>query len=59
MTAPQPTPQQVRELAAHAHCDPRTVRAYYAGRAVRPTLAERIDAACRARRVPPPTTRPQ
>jgi len=37
------TPQQVREIAARACCDPRTVLAYLKGRPQRSTTKRRIE----------------
>lgn len=39
------TPHQEREVAVAAGCDPRTVRAYLAGKPQRSTTAARIAAA--------------
>jgi hypothetical protein len=41
------TPHEVREVAARAYCDPRTVRAYLDGRPQHSTTAARIERAIR------------
>ena len=43
------TPHDERAVAVRAGCDPRTVRAYMEGRAVRSTVASRVAEALRAR----------
>jgi hypothetical protein len=45
MGAPKLTPQEVREIAARACCDPRTVRAYLERRRQHSTTAKRIERA--------------
>jgi hypothetical protein len=39
------TPHEVREIAARAYCDPRTVRAYLSGRNQHSTTTKRIERA--------------
>ncbi|MEO7033679.1 MAG: hypothetical protein ABI548_07350 [Polyangiaceae bacterium] len=51
------TPQQVRELAAAAICDLRTVRAIYSGRPTKPATFERLRRAAEVLAFPcPPAT---
>jgi hypothetical protein len=45
MRDPNLTPHEVREIAARAFCDPRTVRAYLACRTQHSTTAKRIERA--------------
>jgi hypothetical protein len=45
MGAAKLTPQDVREIAAHACCDPRTVTAYLEQRPQHSTTAKRIERA--------------
>ena len=47
MTEARLTPHEVREVAIHAYCDPRTVRAYLDGRPQHSTTAARIERALR------------
>jgi hypothetical protein len=50
MTEARLTPHEVREVAARAYCDPRTVRAYFDGRPQHSTTAARIERALREMR---------
>jgi hypothetical protein len=45
MPDPKLTPHEVREIAARACCDPRTVHAYLAHRSQHSTTAKRIERA--------------
>jgi hypothetical protein len=45
MGAPKLTPQDLREIAARACCDPRTVKAYLERRPQHSTTAKRIERA--------------
>jgi hypothetical protein len=46
------TPHDERRVAVQAGCDPRTVRAYLAGRSVRSTVASRVRGALEALGMP-------
>jgi DNA-binding LacI/PurR family transcriptional regulator len=52
------TPDQERRIAAHAHLDPRTVRARLAGRPQASTTRARVDEALRALGFSPPAAPP-
>lgn len=53
------TPHDERRVAVHAGCDPRTVRAFLAGRSVRSTVAARVrDALAACGLVPCPSSPP-
>lgn len=49
------TPHELREVAARAFCDPRTVRAYLDGRSQHSTTVARIQRAIRELRSEPAT----
>lgn len=42
-----PTPAQITQIAAKSYSDPRTVQAYFAGKPMRSTRFEAIEAAIR------------
>jgi hypothetical protein len=50
------TPQEVREIAVRAYCDPRTVRAYLNGRNQHSTTSKRIERAIVELQATPRTT---
>jgi hypothetical protein len=60
MTDAQPklTPHEERRVAVAAGCDPRTVRAYLAGKSQRSTVAARVNEALRAMGLDGQATKP-
>lgn len=48
----QLNPHELRRIAVEASCDPKTVRRFLTGQAVRPTCRARIESALRVLAIP-------